>query len=123
MTWNYTLTSKQNDINKVIRYYSSNYFLDKSNIINMIRENREIVFLTKTENKKKLIEYNGVLYSKDVILDSWLFKRCLIDYYSQFRIWVEGPKKIIRRDGTQLERWIIKLKYRCPENNHHKNGS
>jgi len=57
----------------------------------------------------KIVCKDGKVFLKSKFLVNKNFKKSLIDYYRPLSIFVKGPREIIRRDGSVMNKWIIEL--------------
>lgn len=84
--------------------------INKENLFRYLSEHNCYRFLIKTdEHNNKIICEDGSCYLINKFLINKNFKANLINYYKPLGVYVNGPKELIRRDGTSTDRWIIEL--------------
>ena len=115
MTWLYYTSvspiDDQNDsFNEAFNFFLNQCIINKDRLIQQLSANQCFRFLIRTDGENdKIICKDGKVFLKSRFLKNNKFKKSLIDYYKPMGVFVKGPKEIIRRDGSVMNKWIIEL--------------
>ncbi len=116
MGWTYYLEDNPNTFdyfNKTFDNFIGQCLINKEKLTDQLSTNDCYRFLIKTDGDNDKIFYDtDKFYLKSKFLKNKNFKKRLIDYYQPLGIYVNGPKEIIKRDGTYNNRWIVELTMR-----------
>jgi len=104
------IEEQNNSFNDAFDLFLKQCLINKDRLLQELSNNQCFRFLIKTdEDNDKILCKDGKFFLRSKFLTNKNFKKCLIDYYKPFGIYVKGPKEIIRRDGTVMNRWMIEL--------------
>lgn len=115
MTWIYHTNISPDDLpknsfNEAFDIFLNQCIIHKDKINKELSENTCYRFIIKTDiDHDKIMCNDGRFYLKSIFLENKTFKKRLIDYYRPLGIYVKGPNRIDRRDGTSTDRWLIEL--------------
>jgi hypothetical protein len=115
MGWKYytsisPIDDQYNSFNEAFNLFLNQCIINKDRLIQQLSYNHCFRFLIKTDGENdKIICNDGKIFLKSKFLNNKNFKKSLIDYYKPMGIFVKGPKEIIRRDGSIMNKWIIEL--------------
>lgn len=85
--------------------------IHKDRLVELLDKKSYFRFVIRTDgDNDKIINSDGNIYLKSIFLTNKTFKKKLIDYYRPLGIYVKGPDRIDRRDGTTTHRWMIELR-------------
>ena len=104
-------TSDQtNSFNEAFDIFLNQCQIDQSTLNKQLSTDNCFRFLIKTDpENNKIVCRDNKIYLRSKFLINGNFKRSLIEYYKPMGIFVKGPREIIRRDGTVINKWIIEL--------------
>jgi len=101
---------QNNSLNEAFEIFLKECLIHKDRLLQQLSENQCYRFIIHTdEENNKIASSDGRIFLKSKFLISKNFKKCLIDYYKPLGIYVKGPREIVRRDGTLMNRWMIEL--------------
>lgn len=104
------LDEQHNSLNEAFDTFLSQCFINKDKLNNQLSNNSCYRFLIRTDGEyDKIVSSDGKIFLKSKFLTNKNFKKSLIDYYKPLGIFVKGPKEIVRRDGSLMNKWIIEL--------------
>ncbi len=115
MPWQYhtpitPLDDQNNSFNEAFNFFLNQCIINKERIIQQLSSSQCFRFLIKTDGENDIILCkDGKIFLKSKFLSNKNFKKSLIDYYKPIGIFVKGPREIIRRDGSIMNKWIIEL--------------
>lgn len=104
------IDEQNNSFNEAFNIFLNQCIINKDRLIQQLSFNQCFRFLIRTDGENdKIICRDGKIFLKSKFLINKNFKKSLIDYYRPLGIFVKGPKEIIRRDGSTMNKWIIEL--------------
>ncbi len=104
------IDEQNNSFDEAFDNFLNQCIINKDRISQQLSENQCFRFLIRTDDENnKIICKDGKVFLKSRFLTNKNFKKCLIDYYKPIGIFVKGPKEILRRDGSIMDKWIIEL--------------
>ncbi len=115
MTWVYYTSvsptdDQNNSFNEAFSFFLNQCIVNKDRIIQQLSSSQCFRFLIRTDGENdKIICKDGKVFLKSKFLINTEFKKNLIYYYKPMGVFVKGPKEIIRRDGSVMNKWIIEL--------------
>lgn len=113
MGWIYhtsiTPNDQENSFNEAYEIFLKQCTINKQILDNELLSGQSFRFVIKTDDKNDHIVCNKRIFLKSKFLMSKSFKKSLIDYYKPLNIFVKGPKEILRRDGSSINKWLIEL--------------
>jgi hypothetical protein len=104
------IDDQNNSFNEAFNFFLNQCLINKDRLIQQLSSSQCFRFLIKTDNENdKIVCKDGKVYLKSKFLNNKNFKKSLIDHYRPMGIFVKGPREIIRRDGSIMNKWIIEL--------------
>jgi len=123
MPWKYytsitPIDDQYNSFNEAFNFFLNQCIINKERLMQQLSSNQCFRFLIRTDGENdKIICKDGKIFLKSKFLNNKNFKKNLIDYYRPMGVFVKGPKEIIRRDGSVMNKWIIELMPMYSSNN------
>lgn len=101
---------QNNSFNEAFNFFLDHCIIDKDRLDKQLFSSQYFRFLIRTDDENdKIVCKDGKIFLKSKFLASKNFKKSLIDYYKPLGIFVKGPKEIIRKDGSVMNKWMIEL--------------
>lgn len=101
---------QNNSFNEAYSLFLSQCTINKERLAQKLTTGQCYRFLIRTDEEyDKILCSDGKIFLRSKFLNSKNFKKGLIDYYRPLGVFVKGPKEIVRRDGSLMNRWIIEL--------------
>lgn len=104
------IDEQNNSFNEAFNQFLNQCIINKDRIYNQLSSGQCYRFLIRTDgDNNKIVCKDGKIFLKSKFLHNKNFKKSLIDYYKPLNVFVKGPKEITRRDGSEMNKWIIEL--------------
>lgn len=101
---------QNNSFNEAFNFFLNQCIINKDKLIQELSSTQCFRFIIRTDDANdKIVCRDGKIFLKSKFLNNKNFKKNLIDYYKPLGIFVKGPKEIIRRDGSLMNKWMIEL--------------
>jgi hypothetical protein len=113
MGWEYFLVHNHDIISESFNILVNQCCINGEKILLHLNNNNCYRFIIDTsENNDKIYCKNGKYMLKSKFMYNKNFKNCLINYYKQYGVYVNGPKELTKQDGVSMNKWIIELTIR-----------
>jgi hypothetical protein len=111
MGWEYfTLLNDDNILEESFNILLQQCCINKDKLLLHLNRNNCYRFIVNTsENNDRVYCKNGKYMLRSKFMTNKNFKKSLIEYYRQYGVYVNGPKNLVRKDGTIMDKWIIEL--------------
>jgi len=104
------IDDQYNSFNEAFNLFLGQCIVNKERLQQQLSSSQCFRFLIRTDDENdKIVCKDGKVFLKSKFLVNKNFKKSLIDYYRPLSIFVKGPREIIRRDGSVMNKWIIEL--------------
>jgi len=113
------IDDQNNSYSEAFNFFLNQCIINKDRLMQQLSLNQCFRFLIRTDgDNDKILCKDGKIFLKSKFLkNNNNFKKSLIDYYRPLGVFVKGPKEIIRRDGSVMNKWIIELMPMYSSNN------
>ncbi len=110
MGWEYFILLDDNILEESFGILLQQCCINKDRLLLHLNKNNCYRFLINTEGyNDRIYCKNGKYMLKSRFMTSRKFKKCLIEYYREYGVYVTGPKELRRQDGSIMDKWIIEL--------------